>query len=81
MTEIRYDDDFEKVFKKLDNSFKIKVKKQIVKIIENPEIGKPLKYSRKNTKEVYISPMRLYYCYHKGEDIITILELGHKRDQ
>ena len=43
--KIKFDDNF----KKIDNSYKNKVKKQINKIIQNPEIGKPMKTNRKGT--------------------------------
>ncbi len=42
--KITYDVDYDRKFcndiKKLDNSVKIKVKKQIKKIVQNPNIGK-----------------------------------------
>ena len=73
---------FAKIFEKIkDNVLKEKVKKQIEKIIENPEIGKPMMYSRKGTREVYIPPFRLSYVYIKAEDKIILLELYHKDEQ
>jgi hypothetical protein len=33
-----------------------KVKRQIQKIVECPEIGEPMKYDRRGTRELYISP-------------------------
>ena len=73
---------FAKIFEKIkDNVLKEKVKKQIVKIIENPEIGKPMMYSRKGTREVYIPPFRLSYIYIKVEDKIILLDLYHKDEQ
>ena len=72
------DSNFEKVFEKLDNTIKEKVKKQIRKIIENPEIGKPMRYARKRTKELYIKPFRLSYAYILEEKRIIFLELYHK---
>ena len=60
------DQHFEELFKKIkDKAFKEKVKKQIQKIVENPEIGKPMMYGRKGTREVYVSPFRLSYTYIK----------------
>ena len=51
---------FEKRFKKLKNqSLKDKLKKQIAKIIINPEVGKPMMHARKGTRELYIKPFRL----------------------
>ena len=73
---------FAKIFEKIkDNVLKEKVKKQIEKIIVNPEIGKPMMYSRKGTREVYIPPFRLSYVYIKAEDKIILLDLYHKDEQ
>jgi len=43
MVDVIYTDKFEKELKKSDNSIKEKAIKQIKKIIENPETGKPLR--------------------------------------
>lgn len=48
--KIRYNKDFQKILRKTDKSVRLKVKKQIIKIIQNPEIGKPMKYARKGTR-------------------------------
>jgi len=81
MVQIRYGGGFEKNFKKLDSAIQAKVKKQIIKIIENPELGKPMRFSRKGTREVYIPPFRLSYIYIKEEDVIVLLDLYHKDKQ
>ncbi len=74
--------DFQNIFYKIkDELFKIKVKKQIKKIIENPEVGKPMKHDRKGTREVYIKPFRLSYAYIKEENKIIFLDLYHKKEQ
>lgn len=78
---IFYDKNFKKSFKKLDKSFKLKVKKHIIKIVNNPEIGKPMKYSRKNTRELYISPFRLSYYYSRDENKLIFLDIYHKDKQ
>ena len=75
------DINFEKVFSKLDNSIKEKIKKQIIKIIENHEIGKPMRYARKGTREVYVKPFRLSYAYIPEENKIIFLDLYHKDEQ
>lgn len=73
---------FEKRFKKIKNqALKIKLKKQIAKIIDNPEIGKPMMHSRKGTRELYICPFRLSYAYVKDEDKIIFLDFYHKDEQ
>lgn len=75
-------DEFVKTLQKIrDETVKEKVKKQILKIIENPETGKPMQYSRKGTREVYVSPFRLSYAYIQEENRIILLELYHKDEQ
>ncbi len=82
MVIIEFDIIFEKRIKKLkDEMFKLKVKKQISKIIENPEIGKSMKYARKGVREIYISPFRLSYAYAKEENKIIFFDLYHKGEQ
>lgn len=82
MVTSSFDDDFKKEFSKLkDTGFKEKVKKQIAKIIENPELGKPRRYNLKGTREVYISPYRLSYNYNEELDkiiLLTICSVGTK---
>jgi len=82
MVNVVYGSDFEKTVRKIkDNSLKEKVKKQIARIIESPETGKPMRFSRKGTREVYIPPFRLSYAYIKEEDKIIFLDLYHKDEQ
>lgn len=77
-----FGNNFERTFKKIKNqSLKNRLKKQIIKIIENPEIGKPMKYSRKGTREVYVVLYRLSYIYIEKEDKIVFLDLYHKDEQ
>ena len=42
-----------------DKNLRIRIFKQISKIIKDPEIGKPMRNTRKGTREVYIKPFRL----------------------
>lgn len=82
MVTIAYDPSFEKTIGKIRDHLLIKkVKTQIKKIVEDPEIGKPMRYDRKGTREVYIKPFRLSYAYLKGEDKIIFLDLYHKDEQ
>ncbi len=74
-------DDFEKAYNKLDKSVLDRVDKLIVKILENPEIGKTMKYGRKGTREVYIGSSRLSYSYDKEKDILYFLDIYHKDEQ
>lgn len=73
---------FQKLFFKIkDKVLKERILKQISKIRENPKIGKPMMYSRKGTRELYIPPFRLSYIYLEKEDKIILLSLYHKNGQ
>jgi len=81
MVEIRFDKKFTFIFSKLDNFTKQKVIKQIQKISENPEVGKPMKYSRKGTRELYLPPFRLSYEYLVDKNVVNVMDLYHKKEQ
>ncbi len=82
MVNVGYHPQFAKIFGKIKgNILKEKVKKQIEKIVVDPEIGKPMMYNRKGTREVYVSPYRLSYAYSKEEGKIVFLDLYHKDEQ
>lgn len=70
-----------KVGKVKDNLFKERIEKLIIKISENPEIGKPMRNLRKGTREIYIKPFRLSYAYLENENKIILLDLYHKKKQ
>jgi len=82
MVRVRETEKFQEITNKIkDNILKIKIQKQIRKIIENPETGKPMRNVRKGTREVYIKPFRLSYAYLKNEDLIIFLDFYHKKNQ
>ena len=82
MVNVEFNPDFQKIFSKIkDLVLKKKLIKQISKLKENPEIGKPMRFNRRGTRELYISPFRLSYIYFKEEDKIIILDLYHKDEQ
>ncbi len=64
-----------------DNNLKERIKKQIAKIVAFPESGKPMRYARKGTREIYIPPFRLSYAYIPQENKIIFLDLYHKDEQ
>ncbi len=73
-----------KVSKIKHQAIKEHIKKQAKEIIENPEIGKPMRYSRKGTHELYVKyvkPYRLAYAYLQEEDKIIFIDLYHKDEQ
>ena len=76
-----FDIPFERTLKKLKNPLKEQAKKKIRKIIDRPTIGKPMKYTRKGTREVYIGSFRMSYIYLKNENTIYFLDLYHKNHQ
>ncbi len=82
MVTVAYTASFEKTVKKIrDARTKQRLKQQIIRIIGDPEIGKPMRYARKNSREVYIPPFRLSYCYDAAEDLLIFLDLYHKDEQ
>lgn len=76
-----FDPKFAKTLKKLDNSVFIKVAKQVEKINNHPEIGKRMVANRKDTREVYVRPFRLYYTFSEEENLIIFREFSHKKYQ
>ncbi len=82
MLEVAHKPNFlKKIHKIKDSSVKERVKNQIKKILENPEIGKPMRYVRKGTRELYMGSFRLSYAYLKDENKIIFLDLYHKDEQ
>lgn len=82
MVNIDWDPYFEKAFKKIkDKKSKEILDKNITKIIINPEIGKPMRFARKGTREVYVGSFRLSYAYFKNEGKLIFLDLYHKDEQ
>ena len=78
---ITYLSKFSDKVKRLDGSYKERIKKVIQKIVENTEIGKPMMYERKGTREVYLAPHRLSYTYDIKADHLYFLNLYHKDEQ
>ena len=82
MVTVAFDSHFKHSIRKIkDKNQKERVKKQIKKIVKQPEVGKPMRYTRKNTREVYVPPFRLSYIYLEKQDKIIFLELYHKDKQ
>lgn len=82
MLNVDYKKRFLKTISKIKSKdTKVRIKKQIEKIIENPEIGKPMRYSRKGTRELYAAPYRLAYAYIPSENRIIFLEIYYKDEQ
>lgn len=82
MVKVTYDPLFDKKFKKIkDAGLRSVIKKRLLKIIDEPTIGKPMQYERQRTREVYISSFRLSYMWLEREQHIYFLDLYHKDEQ
>ena len=82
MVNVTFTEEFKAIFSGIkDNLLKKKILKQVEKIKTNPEVGKPMKYGRKGTRELYMKPFRLSYVYLKDKDHVYILDLYHKKEQ
>lgn len=81
MVTVSYDPEFKKTISKIqDVRLKERIKKQIARIVSDPNIGKPMRFNRKNTREMYIPPFRLSYCWRESCETIVFLDLYHKDD-
>ena len=67
---------FLKQTKNLDKFALEKLKKQILKVIEDPEVGKPLRY-RRGERSIYLKPFRLIYAIRQDE--ILLLKFEHRK--
>ncbi|KUG15058.1 hypothetical protein ASZ90_015277 [hydrocarbon metagenome] len=82
MVTVAYSSSFERTIRKIrDKRTKERIKLHIIGIVNNPELGKPMRYSRKHTREVYIPPFRLSYCYDTRRDLLVFLALYHNDEQ
>ena len=82
MVEVTFTEEFKTIFYNIkDNLLKERIIKQVEKIKQNPEVGKPMRNVRKGTRELYISPFRLSYEYLKNRNLVYILDLYHKKKQ
>lgn len=76
--EIVYTKKFERDVRKLrDRLFKERLSKQIRKIADDPESGKPLRYGLKGEWTVRIPPYRLIYAVQGGR--LVLLRFEHRK--
>jgi mRNA-degrading endonuclease RelE of RelBE toxin-antitoxin system len=74
MVTVAYSTRFEKEVRKIrETSQKERVKAQIIRIVQDPETGKPMRWCQKNTREVYVLLYRLSYCFDKKNDTLVFL--------
>ena len=75
---VAYADQFKKAlnaWKKKDRSFFSQLIEHTDKIIQNPFLGKPFRYSYKNNRRVHICPFVLVYEFH--DKILRFIDLDH----
>lgn len=73
--EIIFSDEFKKDFKKIkDKTTRIKIIKQLKKLAEMPEAGKPLMYDLKNHRSIRVAPFRIIYRLESDKIIINCFD-------
>lgn len=76
--EIIWTQKFERDFKKIkDREIQQRLEKQIRKLTENPDFGKPLRYGLKGEWSIYLRPFRLIYKV-EGKSLI-LLRFEHRK--
>ena len=82
MVNAKFENSFKRSFFKIkDRLLMKKIWKQIYKIRDNPAIGKPMRFSRKGTRELYVKPFRISYVYIKEGETVVFLDIYHKDSQ
>jgi mRNA-degrading endonuclease RelE of RelBE toxin-antitoxin system len=69
---------FKKSVKHLDSNLRNNLEKIIRKIIENPDVGKPLKYGR-GERSLRIKPFRVVYSFRKDIQTLYLLKFDHRK--
>ena len=73
--EIIFSEEFKKEFRKIkDKTTRVRIIKQLKKLTEIPEAGKPLKYEWKNHRSLRVPPFRIIYRLENNKIIITCLD-------
>ena len=73
--DILFSYEFKKEFKKIKNKdLRLKIIKQLKKLKENPEAGKPLRKVMKNHKSLRIHPFRVIYRIEQDKIIVNCFD-------
>lgn len=77
--DIIFSADFKKEFKKIkDKETRLRIIKQIKKLVTKPTAGKPLQYNLKNHRTLRVPPYRIVYRLEKERIIINCFD--HRKD-
>lgn len=71
----KFKDDVKKI---RDKGMKEKLQRQIEKVAESPDFGKPLRYGLRGEWSIYVRPYRLIYKV-EGEKLI-LLRFEHRKE-
>lgn len=70
---------FERQVRKLkDGAVKNRIRKKAEEVLENPEIGKPLRFELKGERSIRIQPYRLIYA--AVGDTLYFLRVEHRKE-
>jgi mRNA-degrading endonuclease RelE of RelBE toxin-antitoxin system len=71
--------EFEKDFRKIDSNFKLRIKKKIEEVAENPERYKHLHYVLNSSCRIRIGKLRILFSYDskKQELYLEKIVFGH----
>lgn len=73
--EILFSQEFADEYKRIrDNSTRLRIIKQVRKLEQQPESGKPLKHELKNHRSLRVPPYRIIYRVDEDKIIINCFE-------
>lgn len=78
IVRIVYSREVENILKKLKKSnkdFFDRAENQIIKILREPNIGKPLRYTLRNRRRTHVGSFVLIYEFYQGE--LRFIDFGH----
>lgn len=64
-----------KKLKKRNKDIFDRIENQIIKILREPNIGKPLRYTLRNRRRVHVGSFVLIYEFHQGE--LRFIDFDH----
>ncbi|MBI2112915.1 type II toxin-antitoxin system RelE/ParE family toxin [Candidatus Woesearchaeota archaeon] len=77
--EIIFSEEFKNDFQKIkDKTTRLRIIKQLKKLAEIPEAGKPLKYEWKNHRSLRIPPCRIIYRLDGNKIVINCFD--HRKE-
>lgn len=77
--EIIFSDEFRKEFQKIkEREVRVRIIKQLQKIAQEPQSGKPLRYDWRNHRSVRVTPFRIIYRLEKDRLIVNCFD--HRKD-